>query len=68
MTLKTVTLTYKGRGVFTTRQKLSLRKGQAIRAYLGPTPLTDATRGILKVSPRLAKRIAEDPELSVWNS
>jgi len=68
MTIKTIQLVYKGRGVFTTRQKLTLRKGQAIRAYLGPTPLTDATHGILKISPRLAKRIAEDPEFSVLNS
>ena len=68
MTLKTIQLTYKGHGVFTTRQKISLRKDQSIRAYLGPTPITDATRGLVKIPLRLAKRLAEDPELSAWNS
>ena len=68
MTLKTVTLTYKGRGVFTTRQKLSFRKGQAIRVYIGATPWTNATRGIIKVPPRLARRLAEDPELGAWTA
>lgn len=66
--MTTLRLTYKGRGLFVTRQKLTLRKGQAIRAYIGPAPITEATRGIIKVSRRLAKRIAEDPELSVLNS
>ncbi len=68
MTLKALTLTYKGRGIFTTRKKLSLRSGEAIRVFLSPTPWTDATYGSLKLSPRQAKRIAEDPDLSVWNS
>lgn len=66
--MKTVTLTYRGRGLFVTRQKLTLRKGQAIRAYIGPTPITHATRGAMKLSPQLAKRLISDPELSVWNS
>lgn len=68
MTVKTIRLTYRGRGVFTTRQRLSLKKDQTIRAYLGPTPQTDATRGLLKLPRRLARRLAEDPELSPWNS
>ena len=68
MTLKALTLTYKGRGVFTTRKKLRLHSGQAIRVFLSPTPWTDATRGALKISSRLAKRLATDPDLSVWNS
>ena len=68
MTLKMIRLTYKGHGVFTTRQKLPLSKGQSVRAYLGPTPITDATRGLFKISPRLAKRLIDDPELDVLNS
>ena len=66
--LKTLTLTYKGRGLFATRQRLTLHRGQAIRAYIGPTPITTATRGAMKISPQLAKRLLSDPELSVWHS
>jgi hypothetical protein len=68
MTLKTIRLIYKGRGIFTTKQKLSLHRGQAVRAYLGPTPWTDATRGLIKIPQRLAKRLAEEPELGAVNS
>jgi len=66
--MKTITLTYRGHGLFATRQKLTLRKGQAIRAYIGPAPITQAMRGAMKLSPQLAKRLVSDPELSVWNS
>ena len=67
MTLKTITLTYKGRGVFITRKKLRLQSGQAVRVFFSPTPCTDATRGALKISARMAKRLLTDPTLSVWN-
>ena len=33
-----------------------------------PTPWTDATRGFMKVSKPLARRLAHDPSLSAWNS
>ena len=64
--MRTIELTYKGHGLFATRRKWVLRKGQKIRAYLS-TPISDATRGAMKISPRLAKRLL-DPELGAWNS
>ena len=66
--MQTITLTYKGHGLFAARPRLALRKGQAIRAYIGPTPITDATRGVIRLSRRLAQRLAHDPELSVLSS
>ncbi len=66
--MKMITLTYRGRGLFATRQRLTLQKGQAVRAYIGPAPITDATRGAMKISSQLAKRLMADPELSVWHS
>ena len=68
MTLKTITLTYKGRGVFTTRRKLRLQSDQAVRVFFSPTPWTGATRGALKISARMVKRLLTDTTLSVWNS
>ena len=66
--MKTIRLIYQGHGLFATRQKLTLHKGQAVRVYIGPAPITHATRGAMKISPQLAKRLLSDPELSVWNS
>jgi hypothetical protein len=68
MTIKMIRLTYRGGGMFTTTQTLSLTKGQTISVYLSPTPITDATRGVIKLPRRVAARLATDPELSVWNS
>lgn len=39
---------------------------KSVRPRRGVTPWTDATRGCMKISKRLAKRIALDPELSPW--
>ena len=66
--MKTITFTYRGHGLFAARPKLTLKKGQRIRAYVGATPITDATRGVIKLSRRLAHRLAHDPELSVLSS
>ena len=68
MGFKTIVLTYKGHGLFAAKPKLTLRKGQTIRVSLGPTPISDAMYGAMKVPKRWIERLTHDPELGQWTS
>ena len=70
MPLKTITLTYKGRGVFRTRQKLSLRKGQVVCTYLQDSNVNPVSRtaGMFRVDRRTARTIIYSDEAEFFGT
>ncbi len=67
MTQRSIPATYEN-GTLKLTRKLPLRNHAKVRVvFAWPTSVAKRTQGLLRVSPRLVKLIAESDEFSVWN-
>ena len=68
MAQRSIPATYEN-GTLKLKSKLPLRNHARVRViFTWPTSVAKRTHGLLRVSPRLVKLIAESDEFSVWNT